>query len=110
MIRGETVVLLTETVTGHDAFNAPIVETVEATVENVLVTPVDNGEIVSDRQLEGRRIIYELCIPKGDTHVWENKTVRIRGVEYKTFGTAKEYIEANVPLLWNKQIRCGRYE
>ena len=110
MIRGETVVLLTETVTGHDAFNAPIVETVEETVENVLVTPVDNGEIVSDRQLEGRRIIYELCIPKGDTHVWTDRRVSFFGEDFHTVAEPVQGIEDLIPLSWNKKVMVERYD
>ncbi len=109
MIKGITVILLEETEVGRDDFNAPIIQTTESPVENVLVYPAESNAIVSDRQLEGRHIVYDLCIPKGDTHDWENKTVRIRGVDFKTFGMVKEYIPENVPLLWNKQVRCERY-
>lgn len=110
MIKGITVILLEETEIGRDAFNAPIIETAEIPVENVLVYPSESGDVISDRQLEGRHVVYDLCIPKGDTHDWENKVVRIRGVDYKTFGMVKEYIPENVPLAWNKQVRCERYE
>ena len=110
MIKGITVILLEENEIGRDAYNAPIIETVEEPVENVLVYPSETNAIVSDRQLKGRHIVYDLCIPKGDRHEWEDKIVRIRGKDYKTFGIAKEYIPENIPLAWNKQIKCERYE
>jgi len=59
--------------------------------------------------LYGKTVVYELCIPKGDTHVWEDKKVGFWGNIYRTVGFTRRYIEENVPLEWNAKIRVERY-
>lgn len=110
MIRGITVTLCGRTQTGTDAFNAPIYTETEETVENVLVTPTAAEEIVSEIQLYGKRSVYELCIPKGDAHDWKNRNIRFFGQTFKSFGPVTQYIEANVPLRWNKKVKVERIE
>ena len=105
MIKGITVLLCERAQTGVDAFNAPIYEDVETPVENVLASPTASEEVVSEIQLYGRRSAYELFIPKGDSHNWENKTVKFFGQTFKAFGPVTQYIEANVPLRWNKKVK-----
>lgn len=75
LIEGIPVILYERTQTGEDAFHAPVYTETPVTVENVLITPVDNAAVVTDLQLTGRRVAYELCIPKGDAHRWEGCTV-----------------------------------
>ena len=69
-LHGIPVTLYERTRTGADAFNAPVYSETPVTVENVLVSPVSAEAIVSDLQLYGKRAVYELCLPKGDTHDW----------------------------------------
>lgn len=94
---------------GTDGFNAPVYEEVPVTVPNVLVAPVAAVDIVNDLQLYGKRAEYELCIPKGDTHIWEDRKVEFFGQGFRTFGFATEYIQENLPLDWNKKIKVERY-
>ena len=120
MIKGITVTLYErktptpehegDTVQTKDGFNRPIWAEVPVDVPNVLVTPSSATDIVSDIQLYGRKSEYELCIPKGDTHDWENSRVEFFGQQWHTFTPIQEWIEANVPLKWNRKIKVERYE
>lgn len=109
MIQGIPVVLYDRVQTGADDFGAPIYTETPVTVENVLVTPSNTDDIVSDLQLYGKKSVYELCIPKGDTHVWEDRRVEFFGETWHTFGFSQRYIEENVPLCWNARIKVERY-
>ncbi|MEG2843511.1 MAG: hypothetical protein RR900_08485 [Ruthenibacterium sp.] len=108
-IKGITVTLYERTQTGKDAFGAPIYGKNPVRVENVLVTPVAASDIVNDLQLYGKRAEYELCIPKGDTHDWEDCSVSFFGQSWRVFGAPIEYIDALVPLAWNKKVKVERY-
>lgn len=109
MIQGIPVVLYDRVQTGTDAFGVPVYTETPVTVENVLVTPSSAADIVSDLQLYGKKAVYELSIPKGDTHVWEDRKVEFFGESWRAFGFSQQYIEENVPLRWNKKIKVERY-
>lgn len=109
LIRGIPVTLYERTKTGEDAFHAPIYEETPVTVENVLVRPVSAGEITDALNLYGKRAVYELCLPKGDDHVWEDCRVEFFGKFFRVFGAPSEQIEALCPLDWNKKVQVERY-
>jgi len=109
LINGVDVVLWAETQTGVDAFNAPVYSVEPITVSNVLVTPVNASEITDSTRLYGKQAVYELSIPKGDLHEWENKKISFFGEDWVTIGYCREWIESNVPLDWNKKIQVARY-
>lgn len=108
LIKGITVSLAVKTESGKDSFNAPIYTTEWVNVENVLAEPTSTDDIISDTNLEGKREDLRLCIPKSDSHDWENTTVRFWGKTYKTYGYEMQWIEENVPLSWNRKIRIKR--
>lgn len=110
MLKGITVVLYTKTQTGVDGFNFPIYEEVGIPVDNVLVSPASSTDLVVNTDLEGKKGVYTLGIPKGDAHDWEDAVVEFFGHKFKTFGYVEEGIEAMVPLAWHKKIMCERYE
>lgn len=110
MIKGITVTLYEETQTGVDPFGAPIKTETPVEVPGVVVAPVGSDDALSTLNLTGRKAEYELYLPKGDTHVWENRRVEFFGQSFRAFGIPQEYIEANVPLRWNRRIRVERYE
>lgn len=110
MIKGITVTLHERTQFGTDEFGAPVYAEIEEEVDNVLVTPSSAEDVVQDLQLYGRRSVYELCIPKGDEHEWENATVEFFNRTFRTFGPVTEYIESMVPLSWNRKVKVERYE
>jgi len=109
MIQGIPVILYQTTQTGVDALNAPVYSETPVTVDNVLVCPVSTEDIISGIQLYGKHAVYELCIPKGDSHDWESKTVEFMGKKWRTFGIPQEWIPENVPLSWNKKVKVERY-
>lgn len=110
MIKGIPVTLYEAVQTGVDAFHAPVFSETPVTVENVLVCPVGADDVVQDLQLYGKRAEYTLCIPKGDTHEWKDRTVEFFGQKWRTFGFATEYIEENLPLDWNLKVKVERFE
>lgn len=109
MIKGIDVLLHVRTQTGEDAANAPIYTDTLETVGNVLVTPTSSDDIVQSIQLYGKKAEYELCIPKGDTHIWQDTLVEFFGQTWETVGFPRTYIEDNVPLLWNTKVKVARY-
>lgn len=111
LLKGIPVVLITKTETGKDAFNRPILEESRETVENVLVAPLSqtDTDIVNELSLNGKGARYQLGIPKGDTHSWEDADVEFFGHRWKTSGFVTEGIEALIPLEWNKKVVVERY-
>lgn len=109
-ITGIDVVLYTTTSEAVDEFGRPIITEEPVTVSNVLVVKPTAQEKADEIDLTGRRVQYTLCIPKGDTHEWENKKVEFFGKTFRTIGSTTQYIEHLVPLSWNKQIMVEAYE
>ena len=111
MIRGVDVTLYERTPgSTADEFGAAVFTETAVTVHNVLISPAAQEDIVNDLQLFGSRAVYELCIPKGDTHDWCDCRVSFFGSDFHVYGPVVEYIEANVPLKWNRKVRVERYE
>ena len=104
-IKGITITLYTKTQTGTDAFNAPVYEEISEDVENILVSPASETEITDTLSLYGRRAIYTLAIPKGDTHTWKGGRVAFFDREWNVIGDEIEGIEGLIPLSWNKKVR-----
>lgn len=109
MIKGITVTLLEKTETGKDGFGHPVYKENPVEVENVLVSPASSSEIVNELNLSGKKAVYTLAIPKGDTHSWEGCRVRFFGAEWKVIGFPVMGIEENIPLDWNKKVTVERY-
>lgn len=109
MIKGMTVILLNKVQVGTDGFNHPIYDYEELEVEDVLVAPASSDDIVTAQDLTGKKAVYTLGIPKGDTHDWTDAKVKFFGQEWKTFGIPLEGIEENIPLRWHKKVMVERY-
>lgn len=112
-IKGITVTLyepVGSTGTEYDPFGAPIYNESPVSVNNVVVAPATSQEIIDSINLYGRKAVYTLAVPKGDTHNWENRRVTIKGVDYRVFGIPLEGIECDIPLDWNKKVTVERYE
>ena len=113
-IKGISVTLQTETVSGTDEFNNPIYSYTPITVDNVLVAEPSTDDVTSALSLYGKTISYTLGIPKGDTHNWMDKEVswtdpQGNTVKCKTFGFPVMGIEANVPGPWHMKVKCEAY-
>lgn len=109
LIKGIPVTLYEKTAAGTDAFNRQLYEETPVVVDNVLVTPEAGSNVVNELQLSGKRAEYELSIPKGDSHTWEDRTVEFFGQKWHTIGFPSQLIESMVPLDWNRKIRVERY-
>lgn len=109
-IKGETVILVEETITGKDAFGRDIVATAQTSVANVIIGNPGTEAAAEELDLTGKRIVFVLGIPKGDTHDWKDKTVFIRGEKFRTYGYPLTQTEANVPGSWNTQVKVEAYE
>ena len=110
LIKGMDVVLNNLVETGIDEFRNTIYEPEETTVSNVLVYPATADDVVSTLDLYGKKAVYKLGIPKGDTHVWQDQDVRFFGETFHVFTTPQIGIEANVPTEWHHIYMCERYE
>ena len=108
-IKGITVTLINKIETGKDPFGKPIYEDLEVLVENVLVSPTSSDDIVNQLNLTGKKAVYTLAIPKGDTNTWEDQEVRFFGKRWRVFGIPLEGIEELIPLDWNKKVMVERY-
>lgn len=110
-MKGISVILYDKVSAGVDEFNHEIFTETPVTIDNVLVAPVgDAGEaVVSDLDLTGKRSLYMLGIPKGDTHVWDDRTVEFFGEKWRTVGFSKVGIEHLIPLQWNRKVTVERY-
>jgi hypothetical protein len=108
-IKGITVTLISKVETGKDPLGAPIYEDAEIEVENVLVSPTSTDDIVNQLTITGKKAVYTLAIPKGDTNTWEDQEVRFFGKRWRVFGTELQGIEDMIPLDWNKKVMVERY-
>ena len=108
--RGITVTLYEVTQTGTDDFGEPVHTETPTDVENVLVSPSTSQEILDTVNLYGRKAVYTLGIPKGDSHDWENRRVDFFGERWRVFGVPTKGIEELIPLDWNTKVTVERYE
>ncbi len=109
LIKGITVTLIDKVSQGEDPFGAPNYQDKEIEVENVLVMPASSDDIVNELNLTGKKAVYTLAIPKGDSHDWEDKEVRFFSQRWRTFGFVTQGIEDLIPLDWNKKVMVERY-
>lgn len=110
MLKGMPVTLLRKVEIGLDPFSNPIYKEIEVVVDDVLVAPSSADDIVTSTDLVGKKAVYTLAIPKGDTNEWENQRVKFFGHTWSVFGFTLEGMEENIPLRWNKKVMVERYE
>ena len=114
MLKGITIILYEKTQTGTDEFNEPVFQEEPVEVKNVLVGLPKDDEILASSDLKGKKLVYTLGIPKGDTHEWEDRRVElldpfpVPGI-YRTVGPLIGGIEAMIPGPWHKQIKVEKY-
>lgn len=109
IIKGQTVVLHETIENGVDAFNRPILSENTVAVDNVLIEPVSNDAVLSELQISGKHVVYNLHIPKSDNHNWKNAKVEFYGQIWKTFGDCLSYDKNLTPLEWNKKVKVEKY-
>ena len=109
-IKGIKVTLVDRVEIDKDPFGHPVYKDKEIQVDNVLVAPVSTDDIVNSLELEGKKAVYILGIPKGDTNNWENKEIRFFNQRFKSFGKVTQGIDHLIPLDWNKKVKVEVYE
>lgn len=109
MIKGITVKLITKVETGRDGFNQPIYEEQETLVDNVLVAPSTQAEVIDTFNLYGKKSVYTLAIPKGDTNKWENADVEFFDEKFHVFTPVVKGIDELIPLSWNAKVMVEKY-
>lgn len=108
-MKGITVTLYERVETGADAFNHATYEEQAIEVENVLVAPASSAEVVEALNLTGKKIVYNLAIPKGDIHEWTDCRVDFFGEKWRTVGYPQIGIETLIPTAWHKKVMVERY-
>ena len=109
MLKGIPVTLMVKTQTGVDPASRPIYSWEPVTVENVLVAPASDDEVLSTLNLTGRRAEYVLGIPKTDAHTWEGQRVRFFGETWEVIGIPTKGIDDLIPGPWNKKVKVERF-
>lgn len=110
LIHGIPVELASLSQVGVDPFGVPVMQETWETVQNVIVSPISGTEAAQIYELYGKDCTYQMCIPKGDTHEWEDTAVQFYGRRWRTVGPVLEYIDDLVPLAWNKKVTVRRDE
>lgn len=108
-IKGISITLYKTTENGVDEFNHKNITETAVTVKDVLAAPASDTEITDALNLYGKKAIYTLAIPKGDTNDWENKRVKFFGKEWRVIGKPTEGIDDLIPLRWNKKVKVESY-
>lgn len=110
MLKGITVILYEKVKCGEDPFGHPVYNEIPVNVDNVLVAPASTTEILDTMNLLGKKAVYSLAVPKGDTHVWKDNRVDFFGGSWRVIGFPQRGIEENIPLDWNDKWMVEKYE
>lgn len=110
-MRGITVTIHPKALDDYNTIGEAVFEYDEPIeVDNVLVAPASAEEILEADNLYGKKAVYTLGIPKGDTNDWQDQWVSFFGLDWQTFGIPLEGIDALVPTAWNKKVTVMRRE
>lgn len=109
MIKGIPVKLYERTASGTDTFGHPIYIEAPVTVEDVLVAPASTTEVLDMFNITGKKAVYNIAIPKGDTHTWQDCRVDFFGASWRVIGFPQQGIEENIPGRWNQRWMVERY-
>lgn len=104
MIKGMTIKLINLVQDGFDNFDKPIYVEKQTDVSNVLIAPSTSTEIVDTLNLTGKKVVYTLAIPKGDTNVWADQVVEFFDQRFHVINEPAQGIDELIPLAWNKKV------
>lgn len=110
MIKGIPVKLYERILSGTDEFDHPVYTETPVIVENVLVAPASTPEILDTLNLTGKKAVYNIAIPKGDSHTWQDCRVDFLGQSWRVIGLPQQGIDENIPGAWNQKWMVERYE
>ena len=109
LITGKTVILFDKKKTGENTMGEEIFTETPVKIKNVLIAPASSTDITGSTQLSAKSAIYDLYIPKGDKHKWENRKVEFYGAMWHTVGCCLQYIPENTPGDWDRRIQVESY-
>lgn len=109
-IKGITVTLINKVKNGVDGFGHPVYTEKRTNVDNVLVAPLTSTEITDALNLTGKKVVYNIAVPKGDENVWKDQQVEFFGHVWQVVGFPKSGITENIPLDWNDIWMVADYE
>lgn len=55
-------------------------------MEDVLVAPASTTEVLDMLNITGKKAVYNIAIPKGDTHDWQDCRVDFFGTSWRVIG------------------------
>lgn len=110
MIKGMPVKLYERVLSGTDEFDHPVYTETPVIVENVLVAPASTTEILDTLNLTGKKAVYNIAIPKVDSHTWQDCRVDFFGQSWRVIGLPQKGIDENIPGAWNQKWMVERYE
>lgn len=108
-MKGITVTLYERVQAGTDPFGHPVYEETPVQVDNVLVAPASVTEILDMKHLTGKKAVYNIAIPKGDQHTWEDNRVDFFGESWRVLSFPQQGIDEMIPLDWNQKWMVERY-
>lgn len=108
-MKGITVTLYERVQAGTDPFGHPVYEETPVQVDNVLVAPASVTEILDMQHLTGKKAVYNIAIPKGDRHTWEDNRVDFFGESWRVLSFPQQGIDEMIPLDWNQKWMVERY-
>ena len=108
-MRGVSVILYDRVEVGRDSMNAPIFEEVPIQVDNVLIAPTSATEVLDTLNLTGKKAVYTLALPKGDSHIWEDRRVSFFNDDWRVISFPTEGLEHLIPLSWNKKVQVEKH-
>lgn len=109
-LKGIDIILIDKVKQGVNDFGENIYETVEKIIPNVIISPTSNDDVINTLNLTGKKAIYTLGIPKGDTNDWEDKEIIFFNKKWHSIGFTIEGIEDMIPTQWHKKVMVERYE
>lgn len=87
----------------------PAHDDVPAVPEKIAPLSQNGEEIISEINLTGKKARYQLAIPKGDSHNWEDAEVSFFGERWRSIGFSTMGIDDLIPLEWNRKVVVERY-
>lgn len=105
LIKGMTITLYEKRQIGVDGFGRPEYDIEPVSVNNVLVSPVEDSEVLETLNLTGRKVVYQLAIPKGDQHEWVDREVGFWGRRFRVVREPAQGMDEMIPLEWNKKVK-----
>lgn len=110
-MRGETVIVRRRVQNGVDEGNNPTYETVDESVDDVLIAPASTANAGDSTRPEGVNIDLTACFPRAyDGPSLRGAAVVVRGITYAVEGDPIRVDGGLTPTRWNLAVDLHRTE